>query len=93
MSVRINIERKHMSSFIDQQKPRIKNELPIVPLRDTVVFPSSMVPITVGRQKVKLGLDNAWSTDRLVVFVAQKSQICTSILDVFSRLVSYFKEK
>ncbi len=62
-----------MSSFIDQQKPRIKNELPIVPLRDTVVFPSSMVPITVGRPKVKLGLDDAWAGDRLAIFVAQKN--------------------
>ena len=62
-----------MATLVDSQKPRIKNELPIVPLRDTVVFPSSMVPITVGRQKVKLGLDDSWSTDRLVVFVAQKN--------------------
>lgn len=62
-----------MASFIDQQKPRIKSELPIVPLRDTVVFPSSMVPITVGRPKVKLGLDSAWAGDRLAVFVAQKN--------------------
>ncbi len=62
-----------MASFIDQQKPVLKNELPIVPLRDTVVFPSSMVPITVGRPKVKLGLDSAWAADRLAVFVAQKN--------------------
>jgi ATP-dependent Lon protease len=62
-----------MAIFLDQQKPRLKNELPIVPLRDTVVFPSSMVPITVGRPKVKQGLDNAWATDRLAVFVAQKN--------------------
>ncbi len=62
-----------MAIFLDTQKPRIKNELPIVPLRDTVVFPSSMVPITVGRPKVKLGLDSAWATDRLTVFVAQKN--------------------
>lgn len=62
-----------MATFIDQQKPRLKDELPIVPLRDTVVFPSSMVPITVGRPKVKLGLDAAWATDRLAIFVAQKN--------------------
>lgn len=62
-----------MATFIDQQKPRLKNELPIVPLRDTVVFPSSMVPITVGRPKVKLGLDSAWAGDRLAIFVAQKN--------------------
>ncbi|MBI2327703.1 endopeptidase La [Candidatus Curtissbacteria bacterium] len=62
-----------MAIFLEQQKPRLKNELPIVPLRDTVVFPSSMVPITVGRPKVKLGLDNTWNADRLAVFVAQKN--------------------
>lgn len=62
-----------MATFIDQQKPRLKNELPIVPLRDTVVFPSSMVPITVGRPKVKLGLDASWASDRLAIFVAQKN--------------------
>ncbi len=62
-----------MAIFLDTQKPRLKSELPIVPLRDTVVFPSSMVPITVGRPKVKLGLDNSWSGDRLAVFVAQKN--------------------
>src|SRR3972149_8068665 len=62
-----------MAIFLEQQKPRLKNELPIVPLRDTVVFPSSMVPITVGRPKAKLGLDGAWATDRLAVFVAQKN--------------------
>ncbi len=32
-----------------------------------------MVPITVGRPKVKLGLDSAWANDRLAVFVAQKN--------------------
>lgn len=62
-----------MAIFLDQQKPNFKNELPIVPLRDTVVFPSSMVPITVGRPKVKLGLDSAWAGDRLAIFVAQKN--------------------
>ncbi|MBI4037668.1 endopeptidase La [Candidatus Curtissbacteria bacterium] len=59
--------------FPDQQKPRLKSEIPVVPLRDTVVFPSSMVPITVGRPKVKLGLDSSWSGDRLAIFVAQKN--------------------
>src|SRR3989344_1560860 len=62
-----------MAIFLDEQKPRLKSELPIVPLRDTVVFPSSMVPITVGRPKVKIGLDGAWAGDRLAIFVAQKN--------------------
>ena len=62
-----------MAIFLDQQKPSLKSELPIVPLRDTVVFPSSMIPITVGRPKVKLGLDSSWASDRLAVFVSQKN--------------------
>jgi len=62
-----------MAIFLDQQKPSLKNELPIVSLRDTVVFPSSMIPITVGRPKVKLGLDSSWASDRLAVFVSQKN--------------------
>lgn len=62
-----------MAIFLDQQKPNFKSEIPVVPLRDTVVFPSSMVPITVGRPKVKLGLDSAWAGDRLAVFVSQKN--------------------
>jgi len=62
-----------MAIFLDQQKPSLKSELPIVPLRDTVVFPSSMIPITVGRPKVKLGLDSSWASGRLAVFVSQKN--------------------
>src|SRR3989344_3402002 len=62
-----------MTIFPEQQKTRLKSEIPIVPLRDTVVFPSSMVPITVGRAKVKLGLDSSWAGDRLAIFVAQKN--------------------
>jgi len=62
-----------MAIFPEQQKTRLKSEIPIVPLRDTVVFPSSMVPITVGRAKVKLGLDSSWAGDRIAVFVAQKN--------------------
>ncbi len=62
-----------MAIIIDPQKPKLGSELPIVPLRDTVVFPSSMVPITVGRPKVKLGLDSSWASDHLAVFVAQKN--------------------
>src|SRR3989344_2420516 len=62
-----------MPIFLDQQKPRLKNELQIVPLRDTVVFPSSMVPITVGRPKEKLGLDSAWAGDRLAGFGSPKN--------------------
>lgn len=47
--------------------------LPIGPLRDTVIFPSTSVPIVSGRLRSKAALDAAWSLDRLIIFVAQKN--------------------
>ncbi len=34
-------------------RPRIPKLLPILPIRDTVVFPGTIVPLTVGREKSK----------------------------------------
>lgn len=35
------------------KRPRIPKLLPILPIRDTVVFPGTIVPLTVGREKSK----------------------------------------
>ncbi len=37
----------------DEDKPKIPSNLPILPIRDTVVFPGTIVPLTVGREKSK----------------------------------------
>ncbi len=55
------------------QRVKIPEELAVIPLRDTVVFPSSAIPITVGRSKVKLALDYASTSSGVAVFVAQKT--------------------
>ncbi|MFC4261885.1 endopeptidase La [Ferruginibacter yonginensis] len=50
----------------------IPEELPILPLRNTVLFPGVVIPITVGRDKSIKAVTDAYKTDKLVGVVAQK---------------------
>lgn len=47
-------------------------ELPILPLRNTVLFPGVVLPITVGRDKSIKAVNEAYKGDKLVGVVAQK---------------------
>src|SRR5665647_2709358 len=46
--------------------------LPILPLRNTVLFPGVVMPITVGRQKSLLLIKEAYSGNKLIGTIAQK---------------------
>jgi ATP-dependent Lon protease len=46
--------------------------LPLLPLRNTVLFPGVVLPITVGRDKSIQAVNEAYKTNKLVVVVAQK---------------------
>ncbi len=48
-----------------------KRILPLLPLRDIVVFPHMVVPLFVGRDKSIAALDAALSADRLIFLAAQ----------------------
>ncbi len=50
----------------------IPSELPILPLRNTVLFPGVVIPITVGRDKSIKAVSDAYKADKLVGVVAQK---------------------
>ena len=50
----------------------IPKELPILPLRNTVLFPGVVIPITVGRDKSIKAVSDAYKADKLVGVVAQK---------------------
>lgn len=50
----------------------IPAELPLLPLRNTVLFPGVVLPITVGRDKSIKAISDAYKTDKLVGVVAQK---------------------
>lgn len=47
-------------------------ELPILPLRNTVLFPGVVLPITVGRDKSIKAVHEAYKTDKLIGVLAQK---------------------
>jgi len=47
-------------------------ELPILPLRNTVLFPGVVIPITVGRDKSIKAVTDSYKSDKLVGVVAQK---------------------
>ncbi len=48
-------------------------EVPLIPLRDTVVFPRIAVPIIVRRKKSLKALEEAMRHNRVAIFAAQKS--------------------
>ena len=50
----------------------IPDELPVLPLRNTVLFPGVVIPITVGRDKSIKAVNDAYKADKLIGVVAQK---------------------
>ena len=60
-----------MSDTISQ--PNVSTELPMLPLRDVVVFPHMVIPLFVGRPKSIKALEAAMEGDRKIMLVAQKT--------------------
>ena len=52
-----------------EAKPRV---LPLLPLRDIIVFPHMVVPLFVGREKSIAALEEAQAADKQVLLAAQK---------------------
>jgi ATP-dependent Lon protease len=50
----------------------IPDEIPILPLRNTVLFPGVVIPITVGRDKSIKAVNDAYKADKLIGVLAQK---------------------
>ncbi len=61
----------------DSEQPKdtaiIENRLPVLPLRDVVVYPHMVIPLFVGREKSIDALDAAMSTDKRIMLAAQTS--------------------
>lgn len=56
---------------VDLQKGDIPNELPILPLRNTVMFPGVILPITVGREKSIRLINEVYRGNKIIGTVAQ----------------------
>ncbi|WP_151705475.1 endopeptidase La [Nitrincola alkalilacustris] len=58
---------------IEAKDDAVTIELPVLPLRDVVVYPHMVIPLFVGRQKSIHALDMAMMNDKQILLVAQKN--------------------
>jgi len=58
-----------MSEMIEEQL----SAMPVLPLRDVVVYPHMVIPLFVGREKSIQALEAAMENDKQILLVAQKS--------------------
>ena len=59
---------------IDLQKSITKEtEIPVLPLRDVVVYPHMVIPLFVGRKRSIKALESAMASNKLVLLAAQKN--------------------
>ena len=60
--------------------------IPILPLRDVVVFPNMVLPLFVGREKSIVALDHAMKKDKKILLLTQKTADIDepSIKDLFT---------
>jgi len=63
-----------LDDIIEDKEPKlnIPKKLPILLLRDIVVFPYMIVPLFVGRDKSKNAIDHSLSTHRMILLLTQK---------------------
>ena len=57
---------------MSEETPRVPDLLPVLPLKDAVIYPYIIVPLSVGRESSILAVDAALSDHRIVALVAQK---------------------
>ena len=69
----VSDQRRRSVEEDDEERLTIPEVLPVLPLKDTVVYPLSLQPLGVGQERSKHLIDDVMRGDRLVVLVAQKS--------------------
>src|SRR5919112_5230575 len=71
------IERSQDATIIrtggNGQKLTIPNTLPILPIRNIVVFPGTVMPLNVGRPKSKALLDDVMPGEKMIGVVTQRN--------------------
>jgi ATP-dependent Lon protease len=55
-----------------EDQPKIPRDLPVLPLRDLVVYPFIIVPLSVSREKSIKAVEKALSENRMILMLAQK---------------------
>ena len=55
------------------EPPKIPDVLPLLPVRDIILYPAMVLPLAIGREKSIKALEESMATNRLVFIVAQKN--------------------
>jgi ATP-dependent Lon protease len=55
-----------------KKEMRVPSEIPLLPLRNTVIFPHQIVPLSVGRKKSLKVIEEITKGDKMMIVVAQK---------------------
>src|SRR5215831_17889720 len=66
-------QESNQSENNDEEPLSIPDELPVLPLKDTVIYPFAVQPLGVGQERSIRLIDDVMRGSRLVVLVAQKS--------------------
>ncbi len=74
MATMDNKNGEQMENILEEQsqKLQIPSKLPVLLLRDVTIFPYMIAPLFVGREKSKNAIDQALSTNRMILLVTQK---------------------
>src|ERR671926_188832 len=56
----------------DEQQLQVPESLPVLPLRDIVIYPFMIVPLFVSREKSIRAVDEALGENRMILLVSQK---------------------
>ncbi|GMR17372.1 MAG: endopeptidase La [Gammaproteobacteria bacterium] len=54
------------------QPAELAKDIPVLPLRDVVVYPHMVIPLFVGRDKSIVALDRAMNADKKILLIAQQ---------------------
>jgi len=59
---------------IQQKIQTIPEELPILPVRDAVIFPNAVIPLTVGRESSVKLINDVQQSDGMLVVLTQRDK-------------------
>src|SRR2546421_10624105 len=59
---------------IQQKIQTIPEELPILPVRDAVIFPHAVIPLTVGRESSVKLINDVQQSDGMLVVLTQRDK-------------------
>jgi ATP-dependent Lon protease len=68
----IEQEEKQTTPELNEEQIKVPETLPVLPLRDIVIFPFMIVPLFVSRERSIKAVDQALAENRMIMLAAQK---------------------